>query len=105
MGRGGNPSFLLHAERAKRMFGMGVGRVGMTIVMGMIMAVFMAVMVRVVHNLERALGVDAFDMVVVAFLHGAHLGFEPQHGRAVFAHLAVHGDIAGENLLDALDEG
>ena len=59
---------------------MGVGRVGVAIVMGMIVAMFMVVMMRVVHDLERALGVDAFHMVVVAFLHGAHIGLEAQHG-------------------------
>src|SRR5688500_14692623 len=105
MGRGGNPSFLLHAEGAKRVLGVGVGRVGVAIIMGMIVAVFMVVMLRVVHNVKRALGVDALHMVMVAFLHGTHIGFEAQHGGAVFADLAVHGDVADEALLHALDEG
>ena len=35
----------------------------------------------------------------------AHFRFKAQHLRAVFAHLAIHGDVAGNNLLNALDEG
>ena len=87
------------------MFGMGVGRMGVAIVMGMIVAMFMVMMMRVVHNFKRALGVDAFHMVVMAFLHGAHIGLEAQYGAAVFAHLAVHGDVANKDLLHAFDEG
>jgi hypothetical protein len=55
---------------------MGVGRMGVAIVMGMIMTVLMVVMVRVVHDLKRALGVDTFHMVMVAFLHCAHIGLK-----------------------------
>ena len=84
---------------------MGVGRVGVAIVMGMIMAVLVIVMMRVIHDFKWAFGVDAFHMMVMAFLHRAHIGLEAQNGRAVFAHLAVHGDVAGEDLLHALDEG
>src|SRR5436190_2047052 len=103
MGRGGNPSLLLHADGAKRVFGMGVGRVGVAIVMGMVVAVL--VIMCVVHDFKRALGADPFHMVMVAFLHGAHIGLEAQHGAAVFAHLAIHGDVSGEDLLRAFDEG
>src|SRR4051812_23420018 len=48
---------------------------------------------------------DTLDMMMVAFLHGADFGLEPQYLRAVLAHLAVHGDIAREYLFDALFKG
>ena len=49
-------------------------------------------------------GANALNVVMVAFLHGANISLEPQNLCAVFAHLAVHGDVAGDDLLDALDE-
>lgn len=43
------------------------------------------------HVRPRRAGALAFDMVVVAFLHGADLGFKAQHLRAVFAQNASCG--------------
>ena len=40
-------------------------------------------------------GIEAFNMMMVAFLRGPHFGFKAQHGRAIFAHLAIHCDVAG----------
>ncbi len=44
-------------------------------------------------------------MVVVALLNGAGFRLEAQHLGAVLAHLAVHGDVARQDLLNALHEG
>ena len=49
-------------------------------------------------------GASAFGMMMMAFLRGAHLSFKAQNLRAVFAELAVHGDFASQNLLNALNE-
>ena len=51
-----------------------------------------------------AVGADPFHVMVVAFLHRAHFGLEAQHLGAVLAELAVHGDVAGDDLFEALDE-
>ena len=43
-------------------------------------------------------------MMMVALLDSAHFRLEAKNLAPVLAHLAVHGDVAGENLVDALAE-
>ena len=91
---------------------------GMAVVVGM--AVAMAVVL--IDDLERAilakacaiavritlqtfLGAHAFHVVMMALLHCAHFRFKAQNCCAVFAHLAIHGDVAGDDLFDAFDKG
>ena len=47
---------------------------------------------------------DAFNVMVVALLNRADIGLKTQNLCSVFAHLAIHGDVAGEDLLNALHE-
>ena len=35
-----------------------------------------------------------FRMMMMAFLHRAHFCFKTQNSRTIFAHLAIHGDVA-----------
>ena len=70
-----------------------------------VLVTVMVVMVEgVVENFERALGVDSLHMVVVAFLDCTHISLKAQNCAAVLAHLAIHGDVAGQDLLDAFHE-
>src|SRR6056297_3360773 len=88
----------------------------MVVIVGMVMTMMMMMMMMVMvplclqsaqaraeriaqaairHVRARRAGALAFDMVMVAFLHGAHLGFEAQDGGAIFAHHAGRrGDVA-----------
>lgn len=78
--------------------------VAMVVVMVVIVAVVVMVMVMVICRLKTAharaegitertighigpwrIGTLPFDMVMMAFLHGTHFAFKPQHGCAIFA--------------------
>ncbi len=74
---------------------MRVGRMGViavVVIMTVMMTMSMIMRMRRTFQLERAfvLGAQTLDMVVVAFLRRAHLGFEAQNLLAVLAHRAVH---------------
>ena len=93
------------------MIGMGVGSVRVGMIMMVIAIVIMVMMIvnggfddPVEIESEGLASAGAFDMMVMALLRGSNFGLEAQDLRAVFAHLAVHGDVAGEDLIDALFE-
>ena len=50
-------------------------------------------------------GANALYVVMVTFLHGANISLEPQNLCAIFAHLAVHGDVTSQDLVNALGKG
>jgi hypothetical protein len=66
--------------RPQRVVGVGIG-----VVMAMLMAVLMAVLMIVVVVVMTVAGAGAFDVVVVAFLGQADLGFEAEDLGAVLA--------------------
>src|SRR6185436_3490811 len=88
--------------------------VAMRMIMVMVMAVMVIVMMRMIVVMPMVMpvvmpvrrpGADAFHVMVVALLDPADLGLVADRLLAVFAHLAVHRVVAGEDLAHPLGEG
>src|SRR5687768_2707050 len=90
-------SWLLHAARTQRMTGV---RVGWMVSAAMVMVIAKAASMAASSGADRSIdfkgvpGADAFHVMVVALLRQADVGLEAQDLGAVFAHLAIHRDIA-----------
>src|SRR6185503_10044711 len=93
---------------------MSVVAMRMIMIMVMVMAVMVIVMMRMIVVMPMVMpvvmpvrrpGADAFHVMVVALLDPADLGLVADRLLAVFAHLAVHRVVAGEDLAHPLGEG
>src|SRR5688572_23839438 len=105
------PVIVLMAVRVIMMIVVAMRMVVVMIVV-VVMAVMMAVSIMIMVILSMIVimpmpqpGADAFHVMVVALLHAPDLGLVADRLLAVFAQLAVHRVVAGEDLAHPLGEG